>query len=321
MPGTIRIVKGTANPGFADAVCEALTSASTNYEVIPSDIGNFPDGETRIKIEKTVRGHDVYLIQATCPPVNDNLAQLCLTIDALKRASARSVTAIISYFGYARQERKPAGRVPISARWTANAIEAAEADRVVAIDLHAGAIQGFFTIPLDDLKAKPVFVQYIKEHFPDLSKVGIASPDKGGIFRARSLAKALKVHWTMVDKDRDPETNETESLYVVGNVEGLEVIEVDDILSTGTTLADGAVTLIEAKAASVIAVVTHGIFAGNAKDIIESSPLKKVIVSDTVPLPESVRSSKKVEVVSLAPMVAEAIRRIHCGESVSAMLS
>ncbi len=284
--------------------------------------GRFPDGEVRVKIGQTVRGKHVFIIQPTSPPVNEHLVELLIMVDALKRASAAMVCAVIPYFGYARQDRKKKGRVPISARLVANLLEASQVDRVLTIELHAGQIQGFFNVPVDHLRTDRLFAHYIQAHHPDwLDPLVVVSPDIGGVWRARRLAKVLDTPLAIVEKHRRSTSREEPEVYhVIGDVEGCNVILVDDILSTGRTLYQAAERLAEKKAKRVFAAVTHGLFTEQALEGLSSSPLQKLLVTDTIAHRPEVAAHPKVEIVSVADLLAEAISRIFRCESVSELL-
>ncbi len=312
VPNKIRLLSGTANEEFTEKIHQTLKPSSL---IIEADIGYFPDGETNVRIKETVRGYNIYFIQSTCPPVNDNLMQVALVIDALVRASAQSVTAVIPYFGYARQDKKQRGRVPISAKRAARIIEDAGAYRVVSMDFHAGSIQGFFEIPADNLSPVYIFTKHLLESIPILKNIVIVSPDIGGVFRANNLAEQLKVPLAIIYKRRDEVTNESKVVRIVGEVRGKVTVLVDDILSTGKTLADDAQALIDEGAKQVIAAVTHGVFTGNAMDVVENSRLQRVMVGDTIRPPE--QRSSKIEVVSVTSVFANTIKRIHEKGSVS----
>lgn len=319
MPETIMLVNGTANPAFTGAIHGSLQTESVKARLIETAITAFPDGETKVRIRETVRGYDIYLIQPTRPPVNENLMRLCIMLDALKRASARSITAIVPYFGYSRQERKDVPRAPITAKLAAQFIETAGAHRVVTMDLHAPAIQGFFDIPVDDLKAAPVFANALKQILGDLNDVVIVAPDIGGVERARNVAEELHLPLAIIEARRDTTTGKKDILNIIGEVYGKRPILVDDIVATGKTLADDAWALRDEGAKETRAVVTHGVFIQGAMDIIENSCLQELLVTDTIPAKDD--ESPKIKRISIAPVFADAIRRIHENRSLSAMLS
>jgi ribose-phosphate pyrophosphokinase len=279
-------------------------------------LGNFSDGEQYCQIEENARGADVFIVQSTGSPPNDNLMELLIMLDALRRASPTRVCVVMPYMGYARQDRKDAPRVPITAKLVANLITTAGADRVLTIDLHAAQIQGFFDIPVDHLYAAPVLIEAIRRKA--LSNPMLVSPDAGGVERARAFAKRLKLDLAIMDKRR-PEANRAEIMNVIGNVEGCDCVIVDDIIDTAGTLVHSAEALIERGARSVYATGVHPVFSGPAIDRLNASPIKKVMVTDTIALSEKARTSPKVEQLSLAVLLGEAIRRIHEGASVSSL--
>jgi ribose-phosphate pyrophosphokinase len=279
-------------------------------------LGNFSDGELYCQIEENARGADVFIVQPTGSPPNENLMELLIMLDALRRASPTRVCVVMPYMGYARQDRKDAPRVPITAKLVANLITTAGAGRVLTIDLHAAQIQGFFDIPVDHLYAAPVLIEAIRRK--GLEKPMLVSPDAGGVERARAFAKRLKVDLAIMDKRR-PEANRAEIMNVIGNVEGCDCVIVDDIIDTAGTLVHSAEALIKRGARSVYATGVHPVFSGPAIDRINASPIEKVMVTDTIALSEKARTSPKVEQLSLAVLLGEAIRRIHEGASVSSL--
>ena len=306
----LAIFSGTANPALAKAICECL-----GVPFGACDVGRFSEGEVSVKFNDNIRGKDAFLIQSTCPPVNDHLMELLIMIDAARRASARRITAVMPYFGYARQDRKDQPRVPITAKLVANLITTAGADRVLTMDLHAGQIQGFFDIPLDHLYAVNVFDRYIAQKSFD--PLVVVSPDVGGIKMARAYAKRLGAHLAIVDKRRTtPES--TEVMHILGEVEGKVCLLVDDLIATGSSLAEAAQALKRAGAKAVHAAVTHPILSGPAGERIERSPLEELIVTDSIPLSPETRH-RKVTVLSVASLFAEAIRRIHLEQSISSL--
>ncbi len=296
-----------------------LAEAITAYLQIPltqASIRRFSDMEIFVEIHENVRGQDAFIIQSTSYPANDNLMELLVTLDALKRGSARRITAVMPYFGYARQDRKSGPRTPISAKLVANLITIAGADRVLTLDLHAGQIQGFFDIPLDNLFSAPVFVRDIEERFAnDLMMV---SPDVGGVLRARAFAKRLDTDLAIIDKRRE-HAGASEVMNVIGDVEGRNCILVDDIVDSAGTLCNAAEALAERGAASVLAYVTHGVLSGGAVARVVSSPLEKMVITDSILSTEAVRVSENVEQLTIAPLIGEAIRRISEEESVSSL--
>jgi ribose-phosphate pyrophosphokinase len=306
----LAILTGNANPELAKAICRQL-----KVPLINSLVGRFSEGEIRVKINENVRGKDAFLVQPTCPPTNDNLMELLIMVDALRRASARRITAVIPYFGYARQDRKDQPRVPITAKLVANLITTAGANRVLTMDLHAGQIQGFFDIPLDHLFAINVFEQYIRQK--KLRSIVVVSPDVGGIKMARAYAKRLKAGLAIVDKRRDsPES--TAVMHILGEVRGKTCLLVDDLIATGSSLVEAAAALERAGATAVYAAVTHPILTSPARGRLDGSCLRELIVTNTIPLAPANRHPK-ITVLSVAPLLSEAIERIHYEQSVSVL--
>ena len=275
----------------------------------------FADGEIFCEINQNIRGEDVFIIQSTCNPANDNLMELLILIDACKRASAGRITAVMPYYGYGRQDRKPAARTPISAKLVANMIQASGADRVLTMDLHAGQIQGFFDIPLDDLRAKPLFVKDLKKR-PMVSNGNalIVSPDAGGVPRARSLAKELNLDIAIIDKRRD-KANESEAMNVIGNVKGKQCIIIDDIVDTGGTLVKAADALLKSGAEEVQAYITHGVLSNGGMQTINESTMGGLTITDSIPQYDN----QKVKLLSVGKLFSEAIRRVHHDESISVL--
>ena len=303
------VFSGGANPVLGTKVCKFLGLDPGKIE-----ISRFPDGEIDMKIMEDVRGADVYVVQSTCPPVNENLMELLIMIDCLRRASAERITAVIPYFGYARQDRKAEGRVPISAKLVANIITAAGATRALANDLHAAQLQGFFDIPMDHLYAAPVLVEYFRQlNIKDLT---IVSPDVGGIKMARAYAKRLNADLAIVDKRRSGPT-ETEVMHIIGDVEGRNVILVDDMISTATSITEAAKHCRKKGAKDIYICGTHAVLAGKAVEKLQKAPVKEVVVTDTIPTAGKEFSNLKV--LSIANLLGEAIRRIHHSESVSTL--
>jgi ribose-phosphate pyrophosphokinase len=306
----LKIFSGNSNSGLAEAI--------TRYMGIPlgsAMVGSFSDGEIQVEFKENVRGMDVFVVQSTCQPVNDNLIELLIMIDALKRASASRVTAVMPYYGYARQDRKVASRAPITAKLVADIITAAGADRVLTIDLHAGQIQGFFDIPVDHLYASPIVAEAIKaEH--DTSRFTVVSPDAGGVERARAFAKRLGSSLAIIDKRRS-KPNESEVMNVIGDVKGRGTVLLDDMVDTAGTLVKGAVALREAGASSIYACSTHPVLSGEAVNRINDSPIEKLYITDTIPTGEKMAVCSKLQVESVAPLLGEAISRIHREVSVS----
>ncbi len=308
----MKILAGNSNRPLAEAIAAYL-----HLPLTKATIRRFPDLEVFVEIHENVRGEDVFLIQSTSYPANDNLMELLVTVDALKRGSARRVTAVIPYFGYARQDRKSGPRTPISAKLVANIITRAGADRVLTVDLHAGQIQGFFDIPVDNLYAAPVFVKDIQARYrgEDLMFV---SPDVGGVVRARGIAKRFNADLAIIDKRRE-RASVSEVMNVIGDVKGRRCIMVDDIVDSAGTLCNAAAALRQAGATSVAAYVTHGVLSGGAVARVTASPLEKIIITDSILATEAVRVSGNTEQLSIAPLIAEAIRRISEESSVSSL--
>jgi ribose-phosphate pyrophosphokinase len=307
----LQIFTGNANPGLAREICQHL-----KMDLCRAMVREFSDGETYLQINENVRGADVFVIQPTCTPVDHNLMELLLFIDALKRSSAERITAVLPYYGYARQDRKDKPRVPISAKLIAALLETAGASRVLTLDLHAAQIQGFFDIPVDHLFASPVMIEY----FRGLNMPGLAvvSPDAGGVERARAFAKRLNSPLAIIDKRRE-EANVAEVMNVVGAVEGRNCILVDDLVDTAGTLVKGAEALIDKGAASVSACATHAVLSGPAVGRIEESCLKEVVFTNSIPLSEEAKKSTKIKSLSVAKLLAEAIKSIHEETSVSVL--
>lgn len=310
--GTLKLITGNSNLPLAEKIADHVGVSLTPRIAQP-----FSDGEIRIEIGDNVRGCDVFVIQSTCKPVNDNLIELCLMLDALKRASAKRITAVIPYYGYARQDRKVIPRVPISAKMVADFISVAGASRVLTIDLHAGQIQGFFNIPVDNLYASKVLLDYLVNIEGD--KV-VVSPDAGGMERARAFAKRLDCGLAIVDKRRD-KPNQAKAMHVIGDVEGKIAIIVDDMVDTAGTLCAAADVVKEKGAKTVIACASHPVLSGPAVERITNSVIEKLIVTDTIPLEKSAKDCGKIVVVSVAGLLAQAIVNIHNESSVSVLFS
>ncbi len=309
----IKIVTGNSNPPLANAIASYLKIPLTSCNV-----KRFADMEVFVEILENVRGEDVFIIQSTSYPANDHLMELLILIDALKRSSARRITAVIPYFGYARQDRRSSGRTPISAKLVANLITNAGADRVLTIDLHAGQIQGFFDIPTDNLFAAPVIVNNIRDSF-DINNVTVVSPDVGGVVRARLIAERIGgAPLAIVDKRRD-KPGQSEVMNIIGDVEGRSCILVDDIVDSGGTLCNAASKLLESGANEVSAYITHGVLSGEAVKNIETSDLKNLIISDTIYNESIQNGSKKIKLISVAQLLGEAILRTSNEESVSSL--
>ncbi|MGC9529684.1 MAG: ribose-phosphate diphosphokinase [Candidatus Bipolaricaulaceae bacterium] len=316
------LVSGSANPGLAERVGEILGVALCEAREGARTPDRFPDGEVRVQIQQTVRGKEIFILQPTAPPVNEHLMELLLVIDALKRASAQMVCAVIPYFGYARQDRKKKGRVPISARLVANLLETAGVDRVLTMELHAGQIQGFFNVPVDHLRTDKLLADEIRARHPEwLDDLVVVSPDLGGVWRARRVAREVHRPLAIVEKHRANSGDEDPEVYhVIGDVDGRNVLLVDDILATGKTLVRAAERLLQAGARRVYAACSHGLFTGDALDYLEDSCLQKVLVTDTIAHDERVIRHARVEVVTVAQLLADAIQRIHSRKSVSDLL-
>jgi ribose-phosphate pyrophosphokinase len=310
--GAIKLVAGNSNPRLAEAI-----GAHLRTPLCKAVVRRFADMEIFVEILENVRGTDVFVIQSTSFPANDHLMELLIIIDALRRASARRITAVVPYFGYARQDRKSGSRTPISAKLVANLITHAGADRVLTVDLHAGQIQGFFDIPTDNLYAAPVMVRDIRDRF-DLSKVMVVSPDVGGVVRARGLAKRINAPLAIIDKRRE-RAGESEVMHVIGEVEGRTCILIDDIVDSGGTLVNAADALIEHGAADVYAYITHGVLSGGAVARTSASRLKELVITDSIQASEAVRVSANIRVLSIATLIGEAIGRTAAEESVSSL--
>ena len=307
----LRVFTGNSNVSLSHMICEHL-----GIPLGKAQVKKFSDGEINVEINESVRGMDVFVVQSTCPPVNNHLMELLILIDALKRASASRISAVIPYYGYARQDKKVFPRASISAKLVADLITTAGASRLLTIELHASQIQGFFNIPVDHLYASPILLDYLKERFQ--RDLVIVSPDAGGVERARAFAKRLNVALAIIDKRRDM-PNVAEVMYIIGDVRGKDSILLDDMVDTGGTLSNAALALKEEGVENVYAYCTHPVLSGRAIDRLMESPLQEVIVTDTIPLRGEAVSCKKLKVLSVAPLLAEAIKRIHRDESVSSL--
>lgn len=305
------ILSGTANRPLTEKICERLGKPLGQI-----DLRRFSDAEIFAEIGENVRGRDCYVVQSTCRPVNDNLMELLIIIDALKRASAKEITAVIPYYGYARQDRKVQPRTPISAKLVADLLAEAGATRVVTMDLHAGQIQGFFNIPVDNLFSAPVILTHLKSMNIEPAKLVMVSPDAGGVERARAYAKRLECGVAMIDKRRTG-PNVAKAMNIIGDVDGKTAIIVDDMIDTAGTLIEGVNAVLGHGATSVYAAVTHGVLSGPAIERISQSPIKQVIVTDTIPLTDAAKASGKILQLSVSDILAEAIYRIHNYDSVS----
>jgi ribose-phosphate pyrophosphokinase len=311
-PTRMKLVAGNSNRPLADAISGILNLALTK-----SIVRRFADMEVFVEVQENMRGEDVYVLQSTSFPANDNLMELLILVDALKRSMARRITAVMPYFGYARQDRRPGPRTPISAKLVANLIERAGVDRVMTVDLHAGQIQGFFDIPTDNLFAAPTMVRDIQERY-GLSNLVVVSPDVGGVVRARGLAKRIGVPIAICDKRRE-RPGESEVMNVIGEVDGKRCILIDDIVDSGGTLVNAANALLEKGATEVVAYITHGVLTGGAVAKIAASSLKTLVITDSIQPTDATRSAPNIRVLSIAPLLAEAIARTAREESVSSL--
>lgn len=309
----IKLLTCNANPKLAYAVADILKVTPTE-----TTVKSFADHEIFVEVQENVRGKDVFIIQPTSCPANDNIMELLIAIDALKRASAQRITAVIPYYGYARQDRKTAPRTPISAKLVADLITTAGADRVLTIDLHAGQIQGFFNIPTDNLFAAPVFAKDILKQYENNDDIVVVSPDVGGVVRARNLAERLKANIAIIDKRR-PVAGQSEVMHIIGEVKGKTCIMIDDIVDSGGTLCNAASALTTAGAKSVSAYITHGVLSNNAHERIQNSCLKELVISDSIAPTQNVLDTKNIRILSIAPLLSEAIKRISSDESVSCL--
>jgi len=308
----MKILTGSSNRPLAEAICAYL-----NLPMTAATVRRFSDMEVFVEILENVRGEDVFFIQSTSYPANDHLMELLVGMDALKRGSARRITALLPYYGYARQDRKSGPRTPISAKLVANLITVAGANRVLTLDLHAGQIQGFFDIPTDNLFAAPVFVKDIEKNYKG-DKLMIVSPDVGGVVRARAIAKRLDADLAIIDKRRE-KAGVSEVMNIIGDVSGHRCILIDDIVDSAGTLCNAAEALMEANAASVSAYVTHGVLSGGAVARVASSPLDRLVMTDSIMATEAMRVTKNIEQLSIAPLLGEAILRISGEKSVSSL--
>ncbi len=307
----LKIFSGNANVPLAREICNSL-----DIPLGKANVKKFGDGEIQLEIEENVRGMDVFIVQSTCTPVNISLMELLIMMDAVKRASAERITAVIPYYGYARQDRKVAPRVPITAKLVADLITTAGANRMLTIDLHAGQIQGFFNIPVDHLYSAPVMVEFIKSKFAD--NLVIVSPDAGGVERARAFAKRLGASLAIIDKRRT-KPNESNVMNIIGEIKGKTSLLLDDMVDTAGTLTQAANALLNEGAAKVVACCTHPVLSGTAIEKISKSGLQQMVVTDTIPLREDAKSCKKISVLSVARLLGEAIKRIHNNDSVSSL--
>ncbi len=309
-----KIMTGNSNRPLAEAI-----SAYLNLPLTTASMKRFSDQEVFVEIHENVRGEDVFMVQSTCHPANDNLMELLVAIDALKRGSARRITAVLPYFGYARQDRKSGPRTPISAKLVANLITTAGADRVLTLDLHAGQIQGFFDIPTDNLFSAPVFTKDIQDNY-GTENLMIISPDVGGVVRARDIARRLDVELAIIDKRRE-RAGVSEVMNIIGDVKGRRCLLVDDIVDSAGTLCNAAVALMDAGAESVSAYVTHGVLSGGAVARVSSSPMKELVTTDSIMATEAVRVAHNIRQITIAPLLGDAIDRISNARSVSSLFN
>jgi ribose-phosphate pyrophosphokinase len=308
----MRLIAGNSNRPLVEAI-----SAYLGLTPVKADVRRFSDDEVFVEVQENVRGEDMFVMQSTSAPANDNLMELLIMIDALRRASARRITAVIPYFGYARQDRKVGPRTPISAKLVANMITEAGANRVLTVDLHAGQIQGFFDIPTDNLFAQPVIVKDILEHLGGKEPM-VVSPDVGGVVRARALARRLNTDLAIVDKRRE-KAGQSEVMNIIGEVEGRPCILIDDIVDSGGTLCNAAEALLKNGATEVYAYTTHGVLSGKAVERIKGSKLKSMVVTDSIQATEAMKSCANIRTISIAPLLGEAMRRINNEASVSSL--
>ena len=309
----LKIFSGNANPSLAQEIAVYL-----GQKLGEATVSSFSDGEVRVKIDENVRGADVFVVQSCCQPVNDSLMELLIIIDALKRSSANRITAVVPYFGYARQDRKDQPRVPITAKLVADLITTAGADRVLSMDLHAGQIQGFFNVPVDHLYALPVLLDYIVKK--KISDLVVVSPDAGGVERARAFAKRLQANLAIIDKRREG-PNQAQIMNIIGDVQGKSVLLLDDMIDTAGTIVQGAQACLDHGAREVITACTHAVLSGPALDRLQASCLSQVVVTNTIPLRGKELACPKLHQLSVAPLLGEAIRRIHEDESVSSLFA
>ncbi len=307
----LRVFTGNSNIPLAQMICEHL-----GISLGKAQVKRFSDGEINVVINESVRGMDVFVVQSTCPPVNDHLMELLILMDALKRASAARINAVIPYYGYARQDKKVLPRAPISAKLVADLLTVAGASRILTVELHASQIQGFFDIPVDHLYASPLLAEYVKDRFH--GDLVIVSPDAGGVERARAFAKRLDVSLAFIDKRREM-PNVAQAMHIIGDISGKDVILIDDMVDTAGTLTSAAFALKEEGAGNVYAYCTHPVLSGPALERLMESPLQEVIVTDTIPLKGEWTSCEKLKVLTVAPLLVEAIKRIHLDESVSSL--
>ncbi len=309
----MKVLAGNANVPLATKIANYL-----KIKLTKASIRRFSDNEIFVEIEENVRGEDMFVIQPTSYPANDNLMELLVTLDALRRASAERITAVVPYYGYARQDRKTAPRTPITAKLIANLITQAGANRVLTVDLHSGQIQGFFDIPLDNLFTEPVFTEDIRSRFNDSALPTIVSPDVGGVVRARAVAKRLGSDLAIIDKRRD-RAGVSEVMNVIGEITNKDCLLIDDIIDSAGTIANAASALMNSGAKSVTAYVTHGVLSGKALEKITNSPLKELVITDSIQATSSISNEKRIREISIAPLIAEAVSRISLETSVSSL--
>ena len=308
----MKILACNSNINLAESISKTL-----NTRLVKAEVKRFSDMEVFVEVQENVRGEDMFVVQSTSYPANDNLMELLVALDALRRASARRITAVIPYYGYARQDRKSGPRTPISAKLVANLITKAGADRILTMDLHAGQIQGFFDIPTDNLFAAPVFVKDIEEKYNN-KPVVIVSPDVGGVVRARAYARRINANLAIIDKRRE-KPGSSEVMNIIGDVSNHHCIIVDDIIDSGGTICNAAQALIDVGANSVDAYVTHGVLSGSAVSNISNSPLSSLVTTNSIKATEAVNMSSNIRQISIAPIIGEAIRRVHMEQSVSSL--
>ncbi|MBN2333586.1 MAG: ribose-phosphate pyrophosphokinase [Deltaproteobacteria bacterium] len=308
----LKVIAGNSNPSLAEAICQHL-----QVPLSKAIVKRFSDGEIMVEIHESVRGMRVFVVQSTCDPVNSNIMELLILIDALKRASASEINAVIPYYGYARQDRKVAPRAPITAKLMADLLTAAGANRVIAMDLHAGQIQGFFNIPVDHLYALPAMISYVENHIQD--DMVVVSPDAGGVERARAYAKKLGASLAIIDKRRSAPNVLEEEMNIIGDIEGKVAVIIDDMIDTAGTLTKAANVLMEEGAAGVYGFASHGVLSGPAIERIATSRLAKVVITDSIPLKDNAKQCDKIVVLSVAGLLADAIKRIYIEDSVSCL--
>jgi ribose-phosphate pyrophosphokinase len=306
----LKLFTGNANRPLAEEIAQSL-----HVPIGDAEVSRFSDGEVFVQVNENVRGTDVFVVQPTCPPVNENLMELLVMIDAFKRASARRITAVLPYYGYARQDRKVQPRVPITAKLVAVLLEAAGVDRILALELHAGQIQGFFNVPVDHLYANPVIIDYLGKK--ELRDPVVVSPDAGGVERARAIAKRLNANLAIIDKRREG-PNQAVAMHLIGEVRGRDAVVIDDMIDTAGTLAQAVTTVKREGARRILACGVHAVLSGPAIDRISASPLEETVVTNSIPVSDAKRAAR-ITVLSVAPLLGEAIRRIHDEESVSTL--